>query len=153
MSGDATVRPPPLTPPHKGEGDRTAVEALSWIGTPYVHRASVKGAGADCLGLVRGVWRAVRGAEPEAVPVYGALWAEERGQELLLAALGRHLTPVDEAAAGDVVVFRVRMNGVVKHAGVMTGVDSFVHAHERLGVVESRLGVWWRRRLAAAFRF
>lgn len=128
-------------------------EALSWIGTPYVHRASVKGAGADCLGLVRGVWRAVKGAEPEAVPVYGPLWAEERGEELLLQALGRQLTPVDEAAAGDVVVFRLRTNGAAKHAGVMTGAKAFVHAHERLGVVESPLNDWWRRRLAAAFRF
>jgi NlpC/P60 family putative phage cell wall peptidase len=44
-------------------------EARSWIGTPYRHQASLKGVGCDCLGLVRGVWRAVLGAEPEAVPV------------------------------------------------------------------------------------
>ena len=33
-------------------------EARAWIGTRYCHQASVKGVGCDCLGLVRGVWRA-----------------------------------------------------------------------------------------------
>jgi NlpC/P60 family putative phage cell wall peptidase len=37
-------------------------EARSWIGTPYQHQASLKGVGCDCIGLVRGVWRAVYGA-------------------------------------------------------------------------------------------
>ena len=40
-------------------------EARSWIGTPYRHQTSVKGIGCDCLGLVRGVWRACLGREPE----------------------------------------------------------------------------------------
>jgi NlpC/P60 family putative phage cell wall peptidase len=40
-------------------------ETRSWIGTPYRHQASLKGVGCDCLGLVRGVWRAVIGVEPE----------------------------------------------------------------------------------------
>ena len=35
-------------------------EARAWIGTRYRHQASVKGVGCDCLGLVRGVWRALR---------------------------------------------------------------------------------------------
>ena len=29
--------------------------ARGWIGTPYLHQASLKGVGTDCLGLVRGV--------------------------------------------------------------------------------------------------
>src|SRR3989338_4143365 len=44
--------------------------ARSWIGTPYRHQASLKGAGCDCLGLVRGVWRELYGDEPEAPPPY-----------------------------------------------------------------------------------
>ncbi len=47
---------------------RVVAEARAWIGTPYLHRASLKGEGADCLGLVRGVWRSAVGAEPEALP-------------------------------------------------------------------------------------
>ena len=37
--------------------------ARGWIGTPYVHQASVKGGGTDCLGLVRGIWREFFGAD------------------------------------------------------------------------------------------
>lgn len=51
--------------------DRAVVaEAMDWIGTPYRHQASRKGVGCDCLGLVRGVWRALYGREPEAPGPY-----------------------------------------------------------------------------------
>ncbi len=33
--------------------------ARGWIGTPYIHQASLKDIGCDCLGLLRGVWREV----------------------------------------------------------------------------------------------
>jgi len=39
-------------------------EARRWIGTPYHHRASLRGVGTDCLGLIRGVWRALYDSEP-----------------------------------------------------------------------------------------
>jgi hypothetical protein len=51
-------------------------ETRDWIGTPYQHQTSLKGVGCDCLGLVRGVWRAVIGAEPERAPPYAPGWAE-----------------------------------------------------------------------------
>ena len=51
-------------------------EARRWIGTPYRHQGSCRGAGCDCLGLVRGVWRAIHGTEPEAPPPYNRDWAE-----------------------------------------------------------------------------
>ncbi len=50
-------------------------ETLSWLGTPYRHQASLKGVGCDCLGLVRGVWRALVGPEPEPTPAYSPDWA------------------------------------------------------------------------------
>ncbi|OZA75834.1 MAG: peptidase P60, partial [Azorhizobium sp. 39-67-5] len=59
-------------------------EARGWIGTPYCHRASVRGEGADCLGLGRGVWRAVIGPEPAALPAYAPDWAEATRSETLL---------------------------------------------------------------------
>ena len=63
----------------RGEGglnDAVLAAARGWLGTPYRHQASVKGVGADCLGLVRGVWREMVGAEPETLPAYTADWAE-----------------------------------------------------------------------------
>jgi putative phage cell wall peptidase, NlpC/P60 family len=88
-------------------------EALTWRGTPYQHQASLKGAGCDCLGLVRGVWRALYGAEPETPPPYTPDWAEMRGEETLLAAAQRWLVPVavQDAQAGDVLLFRMAPQG------------------------------------------
>ena len=67
-------------------GARIVALARGWIGTPYVHQASVRGVGTDCLGLIRGVWRELIGPEPEAVPPYTRDWAEPAGEEVLLAA-------------------------------------------------------------------
>ncbi|MEP3049668.1 MAG: hypothetical protein ABJL55_17590 [Roseibium sp.] len=55
-------------------------EARSWLGTPYQHQASLKGCGCDCLGLLRGIWRALYGDEPETAPDYSSDWAETSGQ-------------------------------------------------------------------------
>jgi cell wall-associated NlpC family hydrolase len=52
-----------------------------------------------------------------------------------------------------VLVFRMRDEGVAKHAGIITGTSRLVHAQEGLGVIEIELGRWWRRRAAAAFSF
>jgi NlpC/P60 family putative phage cell wall peptidase len=131
--------------------------ARAWIGTPYVHQASCRGAGADCLGLVRGVWRQVVGAEPERLPAYTADWSEVDGQERLLAAAMAHFEQIKTAPQnGDVLVFRMRDKGVAKHMGILVrenGSDRLIHAYSGRGVVEVPLGAAWRRRIAGVFRF
>ncbi len=134
---------------------RAAALARAWIGTPYHHQASLKGVGTDCLGLVRGVWRDLYGYEAERPPPYTPDWAETGGRETMIEAAARHLIAISigEAQAGDVVVFRLKRTMVAKHAGLMTGPASFVHAIEGAPVAEVALSPWWRRRIAAAFRF
>ena len=130
--------------------------ARSWLGTPYHHQASLKGVGCDCLGLIRGIWRDLYGPEPEAMPPYTRDWGNATGSETLLAAAARHLTTLEDLTAaglGDVLVFRMRDEGVAKHAGILTGGARLVHAQEGLGVIEIEFGRWWRRRVAAAFSF
>ena len=140
-----------------GRADVVA-EARRWIGTPYRHQASRRGAGCDCLGLLRGIWRAPQGAEPEVVPPYTADWAEPARDELLWRAARRNLAekPRDAAAPGDVILFRMRDGAVAKHLGVQaeTGAAaSFVHAYSGHAVVESALSAPWRRRIVARFEF
>ena len=74
-------------------------EARAWIGTPYRHQASLAGVGADCLGLVRGVWRGLNGRDAEAPPPYSRDWAEALGEETLIAAADRHLARERRPAA------------------------------------------------------
>ena len=133
-------------------------EAMGWLGTAYQHQASVKGAGCDCLGLVRGVWRGLYGDEPEAVEPYRADWAEVCGEERLLAAARRWLVekPLADAAPGDVLLFRMMPEAAVKHCAILSRArptPRIVHAYWGRAVVESWLGDWWRARLVAAFGF
>jgi NlpC/P60 family putative phage cell wall peptidase len=133
-----------------------AAEARAWIGTPYRHQASLKGIGCDCLGLVRGVWRALLGEEPEGVPPYAADWAEAGAREALAQAGMRHLVPLDDPhafGAGDVLLFCWREGLAAKHAAIATASDLMVHAHDGASVAEVAVAPWWRRRLAYAFRF
>ena len=129
--------------------------ARGWIGTPYHHQASRRGVGADCLGLVRGVWRDLYGRDAELPPAYTRDWAEAGGEETLLAAATRHLVAIEpgRAQAGDVVIFRLRAGLVAKHAAILTGSDAFVHAMEGGPACEVALSRWWRRRIAGAFSF
>lgn len=130
-------------------------EARRWLGTPYVHQASTIGAGCDCLGLVRGVWRARIGPEPEEAPPYTPDWAESSGRETLLDTARRHLVEirVAEAREGSVLLFRWRPDMPVKHAGIVSSPGRMIHAYERSGVVEAAIGPTWRRRVFAAFDF
>ncbi|WP_127145662.1 NlpC/P60 family protein [Pelagibacterium montanilacus] len=128
--------------------------AKGWIGTPYRHQGAARGAGCDCLGLVRGIWRDLYGREAEPIPPYSPDW--RRGDEgiSLEAAAFRHLQPVEGGPeAGHVVLFRLSRRLDVRHCGVMSGQDVFVHAQEQVGVVQARLDARWRARLAGVFAF
>ena len=133
--------------------EAVVAEARSWAGTPYRHQASAKGAGCDCLGLVRGVWRALCGGEPEPVPPYRPDWAELGGEELMLEAAGRRLRPSGAARPGDVLLFRMAAGAPVKHAAIASDEDRMVHAYWGRAVVESWIVPWWGARLAGVFSF
>lgn len=143
--------------------------ARTWLGTPYHHQASVKGVGCDCLGLVRGVYAEAYGHPAEAPPAYTRDLAEACQRETLLEAARRHLIEIAPAevagfsvgrdhasiAAGDVVVFRLRPGAMAKHCGIISArnPDRLIHAFESGPVCEINLSSWWRRKIAAAFRF
>lgn len=130
--------------------------AKGWTGTPYVHRESTRGAGCDCLGLLRGVWREIYGYEPEEPPLYPADPSWHTGNTDLLAdAAGRHLDVCapESVRPGDVLVFRIDRAGFVSHCAIVTAPDRFIHAYAGRSVVESWMNRWWRERITAAFSF
>lgn len=140
--------------PHRN-ADWIVAEARRWIGTPYRHQASVRGRGCDCLGLIRGVWRDLIGAEPEDLPAYSPDWGEVAHDEQVLETANRHLLSLalEEASAGDLIVFRWQPGMIAKHMGILTGRARFIHAWQRAGVAEVALVPSWRSRLVAAYRF
>ena len=127
--------------------------ARAWIGTPYKHQASLRGLGADCIGLVRGVWRDSIGEEPEALPAYSPNWFD--GEPLLEAAMARHFEKIDVIAAlpGDVLLFRMRAGAPAKHCAILSAPMKIIHAYWGRGVTETHLVPWWQRRIAAAYSF
>ena len=137
--------------------------ARDWIGTPYHHQGSCKGIGTDCLGLIRGLWREIYGAEPAVVPNYTSDWSEPSQSETLLDAAAQFLirqdgnpVHVDAAQLGQVLVFRMHASSVAKHLGIVSQAGPhphFIHAYSGHGVVESPLSPPWARRIAAQFRF
>ena len=128
--------------------------ARSWIGTPYHDQASLRGAGCDCLGLARGVWRE---SSARAVPDPALQPGLGRDRAARGSGRGRSAHDVGNAACrgrpGALVLFRMTPRAIAKHVGILTGPDSFLHAYERLGVIEEPLTRSWRRRIAFAFMF
>ena len=117
--------------------------------------ASVRGGGADCLGLIRGVWRDLYGRDAEEPPGYSRDWGEVSGEETLIRAATRHLIARGKVAPepGDVLVFRMRPDAIAKHAAILATPETMIHAMEDRRAAEIPFGRWWRRRLAAVFSF
>ena len=143
-----------MTQPHIPR-ERILSIARDWIDTPYQHQASVQGAGCDCLGLIRGIWREVYGDEPIDVPAYTPDWAESLGQETLLQAANTCLRPItkDAVKPGDVLLFRMAPHVPCKHIAILSAPDRIIHAHWGRAVVESYLVPYWTRRHAFSFSF
>ncbi|WP_210880122.1 NlpC/P60 family protein [Roseovarius autotrophicus] len=150
--------------------------ARRWLGTPYHDQASLHGVGCDCLGLARGVWREVVGDESFPIPPYSRDWGEmgpreasepvPQGANRSSGAIGGGEGPIGlaegarrmmmeaapaDAPPGALVLFRMAPRAIAKHVGILTGPDRFIHAYERLGVIEQGLTPSWRRRIAFLF--
>lgn len=131
------------------------IETQRWIGTPYRHQGSKCQVGCDCLGLIRGIWRALYGQEPQKIGAYSPDWAESGAGDPLLAAAHIHMVAKELAQAqpGDMLVFRWREGMAAKHVGILAEPHRFIHAYEGHSVLESALIPQWRKRLAGVFAF
>lgn len=130
--------------------------ARGWLGTPFCHGASRRGAGCDCLGLILGLMREWRGQAPCAPP-YGPAGGSDADGAVLLEGLAHHLNPVLPGAAllpGQVLLFALNPGRAARHLGLCSAGGQgarFIHAYGRHGVVESPLSAPWQRRLRARF--
>ena len=134
------------------------VSARGWIGTPWHHRASCRGAGADCLGLIRGVWRDVIGPEPEILPPYTDDWSQLRHPRGIRTRLASHFTPiaVSKARPGDVILLCLSPRSGAKHLAILGQkgeVLTLIHSYQKHGVIEQTFTPSWRRRAVEGFCF
>jgi cell wall-associated NlpC family hydrolase len=110
-------------------------EARSWISTPYVHCADIKGVGVDCAMLLVRVFNNVGligHHEPRPYPVTWHLHqSEERFVDQILQ-LGS--AEVLEPGPGDIVVWRI--GKTYSHGGIITAWPFVVHAYAQARVVQ-----------------
>lgn len=108
--------------------------AMSWVGTPFHDHAGVKGAGVDCMHLLRGVFSEVGLIELFDVRHYYPEWYQHRDKEIFLEGLSHYAWPVyDEAMSGDVLMFNYGRHAA--HAAIMVDEHTIVHAFKPAGAV------------------
>ena len=135
-------------------------EARSWLGTPYRHQASCKLVGADCLGFIYGLYVALNPQTVPPLPPYDVQPQTGEGERLWRGAC---LYLIDQSATassflpdpapGQVILFRMRPGDPARHMAVLLDDGNMAHAVRGRGVVTSRFGKWWRRRLVGVFSF
>ncbi len=134
--------------------EEIVAEAKSWVGTPYLHQASLKGVACDCIGLIRGVYSRF---VPDAVTVplnYPSTWYLFRAEELLYTEIKPYLVEIasDEAKAGDILLFGFG-KGPAAHCGIKNSDSMFIHSWMDVGkVVETRLDDFWTSKIRFAFQ-
>ena len=89
------------------------------------------------------------------MPPYSRDWGETGSREVLAEGARVMMIGVEpaEAGAGALVLFRMVPQAIAKHVGILTGAARFIHACERLGVIEEPLTPAWRRNVVFAYRF
>ncbi len=108
-------------------------EARTWIGTPFQHGQSCKGKGADCIGLVIGVFRALGCLAPDYFPPpYSQQWHVHQHDELLtrMAMAAGFAEKHADPEPGDIFLFK--FGHVCSHVGISLGDGQFIHSYHHL---------------------
>ncbi|MDE3132294.1 MAG: C40 family peptidase, partial [Acidobacteriota bacterium] len=117
-----------LHPSEAAERARVVAEALSWLGTPYHHRARLKGVGVDCAQLPIAVFADAGLIEAFDTGDYPADWHLHRDEERYAGFVLRYADGIaqDEAQPGDLVLFRY--GRAFSHGAILTAPGQVVHA-------------------------
>lgn len=113
-------------------------EARSWLGTPFVWQASLKGVGCDCKGFVAGALRGLGLPEGDGLYARIADYGPRVPVPLLLKGLAETLERTEHPQPGDILL--LRMGGLPCHLGFHAG-DQFIHTYNNgpRRVIASRL--------------
>lgn len=132
-------------------------EARTWVGTRWQHQASVKGAGCDCIGLIRGVAREVGLTDPfvtgEAVKYFG--YGRTPDPELLLEACDKYLDRADgPMKLANILVMRFEREP--QHFALVSCLDPprMIHAYAQARrVAENGIDALWKSRVLRVYDY
>lgn len=103
-------------------------EARSWVGTPYVPRALIKGVGVDCGGLLYKVYEPVFGPFAPFPQNYSADWALHGDRELYLDWIAPFTKQISRPIVGGFSVYHYGTK--YAHGAIYTG-EWYIHAWGR----------------------
>lgn len=102
-------------------------EAMTWLRTPYHHRANVKGAGVDCLFLIIEVYVACGLLPRPAIPEYPEDVMMHRGEETMLNGFIANAKEVEHPKPGDVALWK--FGRIFSHGAIVIDWPQIIHAH------------------------
>ncbi len=121
----------PLTSEQRDSVVRAAKE---WMGTPYHHKAAVKGAGADCAMFPIAVYKecGIISADYQP-PEYSTQWHLHRSDELYLKEIERFAVTIEETPQpADFVVFK--FGRTFSHGAIVIAWPLVIHSYIPHGV-------------------
>lgn len=139
-------------------GDKIALEAESWIGTPFRHQGNIKGRAVDCANFIKACMVAALGAgalrlvEPNEIP--NNYRRCEDGVELLRwLSYCLDIVPTSQRARGHVLALcddNLREEDVPRHLVIVqevTQATTFIIDATAQGVRRHRMDARWMRRV------
>ena len=120
----------------EAEGRARIVEAArSWIGTPYVHHAMIKGAGVDCATMLVACFTEAGIVKDVVLPPYSPQWHLHREEERYTDFIRQFLREMPgPALPGDVVVWK--FHKAFAHGGIVVDWPTVIHAFIGIGCFE-----------------
>ena len=111
-------------------------EAATWIGTPFVHEARVKGAGVDCGNLLIAVYEDLNLVPRLVIPHYPADFMMHSDREWFLEIVLQYAYEIPgDPLPGDVTVFR--HGRLYSHGAVVVEWPMLIHAS-----IKDRIVAW-----------
>jgi cell wall-associated NlpC family hydrolase len=109
-------------------------EAMTWLNTPYHHRARIKGAGVDCGQFVAASFEGAGMVQPIDIATYPQDWALHQGEERYLQVVQSHSHEIEgPPSPGDIAVWR--FGRAFSHGSIVVEWPLVIHAYFGLGVV------------------
>lgn len=104
-----------------------ALEAFSWLSTPYHHSGRLKGIGVDCAMLPALVYHAV-GLVPMLEPEYSPQWMLHHDEEQFLGWVRPHTREIarDEVKTGDMAMWK--FGRTYSHSAIVIDPPTIIHA-------------------------
>lgn len=109
-------------------------EALGWEGTPYHHRARLRGVGVDCAMLPAAVFEAA-GLIPRIEPDYSPQWMLHRDEEQFLGWVTRFAREIPRARVGPGDLAIWKYGRCYSHGAIVIDLPEVLHAVIRGGGV------------------